>query len=213
MDDTLYDESMYVKSSFKSVSAYLSSKYSISEAIIFNDLIEALNVMGRGDIFDAVLNKYNKYTKKEVLNCLSVYRQNIPDIQFYKEAKIALNKLAKFSKYVVSDGNKIVQSIKADALDLNKYFKKVILTHYYGIRHAKPSTYCFKKIKDIEHCNWNQMVYIGDDPNKDFVNLNPLGVKTIRVNTGRFKNQKAKDGYAANIQINDLSQLHIVLGI
>ena len=66
---------------------------------------------------------------------------------------------------------------------------------------------------DIENCEWIDLVYIGDDPNKDFVNLNPLGVKTIRVNTGRFKNQKAKDGYDANIKINDLSQLHIVLGI
>ena len=34
------------------------------------------------------------------------------------------------------------------------------------------------------------MVYVGDDPNKDFVNLNPLGMKTVRVLTGRFKYQK-----------------------
>ena len=29
----------------------------------------------------------------------------------------------------------------------------------------------------MEKCNWNQMVYVADDPNKDFYRLNPLGVK------------------------------------
>ena len=77
--------------------------------------------------------------------------------------------------------------MKADSLGLDKYFKKIVLTHRYGVKHAKPSSYCFSIIKDIENCEWIDLVYIGDDPNKDFVNLNPLGVKTIRVNTGRFK--------------------------
>jgi len=57
------------------------------------------------------------------------------------------------------------------------------------------------------------MVYVADDPNKDFYRLNPLGVKTIRVQTGRFKGQKAKDGYEAVSHINNLSELLPVLGI
>ena len=57
------------------------------------------------------------------------------------------------------------------------------------------------------------MVYVADDPNKDFVNLNPLGVKTVRVLTGRFKSQKAKKSYDAKFQIDNLSELLPVLGI
>ena len=91
------------------------------------------------------------------------------------------------------------------------YFKKRILTHRYGIKHAKPSTYCFSLIKKMEKCNWSQMVYIGDDPNKDFVNLNPLGVKTVRTHTGRFKDHKAKSGYDAVCHINNLAELQTVL--
>mgnify|MGYP001304464757 CR=1 FL=1 len=48
---------------------------------------------------------------------------------------------------------------------------------------------------------------------QDFVNLNPFGIKTIRVHTGRFKNQKAKSGYDAIYHKNDLSYLNTVLGI
>ena len=43
MDDTLYDESTYVKSSFKAVAFYISEKYSLSENTIFEDLILVLN--------------------------------------------------------------------------------------------------------------------------------------------------------------------------
>ena len=39
LDDTLYEESTYVKSSFKAVAFYISEKYSLSENTIFEDLI------------------------------------------------------------------------------------------------------------------------------------------------------------------------------
>ena len=211
MDDTLYDESEYIKSSLTAVSVYLSKKYFLSKESVYNHLIQVLNTQGRGQVFDTVLKTYQRYSKKEVLNCLGVYRRNIPKIKLYEEAKLTLKQFSKYSKYVVSDGNKIVQSIKAEALGLNKFFMKILLTHCYGVKHAKPSTYCFNIIKNIEKSKWNELAYIGDNPNKDFVHLNPLGVKTVRVHTGRFKNQKAKKGYDAIYHIQNLSELNNVL--
>jgi len=213
MDDTLYDESTYVESSFRAVAFYISEKYELPENNVFEDLIQVLNERGRGHIFDEVLKQYSIYTKTEVKKCLSVYRKNIPRIKLFDEVRDALVMLSDYPMYMVSDGNKLVQSIKANALGTKTYFKKILLTHRYGTKHAKPSTYCFSLIKKLEKCNWNQMVYVADDPNKDFVNLNPLGVETVRVLTGRFKDQKAKDGYDAIFRIKNLSALLPVLGI
>lgn len=213
LDDTLYDESNYVKNSFNAVACYLSEKYALPEKTLFEDLIQVLDKQGRGYIFDEVLKKYNVYTKTEVKKCVSVYRKNIPHIKLFNEAIDALELLSEYPKYIVSDGNKLVQSIKVNALGFKRYFKKIFLTHRYGIENAKPSTYCFSIIRKMEECNWNQMVYVADDPNKDFVNLNPLGVKTVRVHTGRFQNRKAKYGYDAISHINNLSELIPVLGI
>jgi|TARA_B100001964_G_scaffold230825_1_gene284747 putative hydrolase of the HAD superfamily len=213
LDDTLYDESNYVECSFRVVSCYLSNKYALPEKTVFEDIIQIFIKKGRRHIFETVLKKYNVYTMAEVKKCLSVYRRNIPNIKLYDEARGALEMLSEYPKYIVSDGNKNVQSIKAKALGINKYFKKILLTHRYGIKHSKPSTYCFSIIKKMERCNWNQMVYVADDPNKDFVNLNPLGIKTVRVLTGRFKDQKANSGYDAIFCINNLSELLPVLGI
>jgi len=213
MDDTLYDEATYVESSLRAVAKYLSGKYGLSKNILFRDLMNILNLQARGQIFDTLLFQNNIFSKKEVKKCVSVYRKNIPKITMFIEATDVLDSLVEHPKYLVSDGNKIVQSIKADALGTKAYFKKRFLTHRYGIKHAKPSTYCFSLIKKMEGCKWSEMVYVADDPNKDFVNLNPLGVETVRVLTGRFKKQKAKKGYDANFHINNLAELLPVLGI
>jgi len=207
LDDTLYPEISYVKSSFFPVSSYLSKKYNIPNDYVFNNLMKILIDDGRGKIFDIFLNRHNIFTKKELNKCVSIYRSNIPSIELYEEASYVLNKLSDFPKYLVTDGNKIVQSIKIKALNINKYFKRIFITHHYGIKNKKPSLHCFKIIKKIENCDWNEMIYIGDDPNKDFVNLNKKNVLTIRVKTGRFKNQDAKNGFEAKIILNDLSEL------
>ena len=52
------------------------------------------------------------------------------------------------------------------------------------------------------------MVYVGDNPAKDFVNLIPLGMKTVRVLTGHHKDVVARPGFDAEITIPDLDQLH-----
>ena len=153
MDDTLYDESKYVMSSMDAVAKYLSEKYLFNKEIVFKNSILELETNGRGKVFDAVLKKYGIFSKKEVLKCMGVYRRNIPKIKLFHEARMALRQLSDLPKYVVSDGNKRVQSIKAEALGLKKFIKKIILTHHYGLKHAKPSTYCFKIIKNIEKCD------------------------------------------------------------
>ena len=213
MDDTLYDESTYVQSSFWAVSNYLSKKYGISKKIIFHEIMKIFKKQGRGNVFDYLLNYYKIFSMAEVKKCVSVYRKNIPDIKLYKEAKEILEDLSVYPKYVVTDGNKMVQSIKVSSLGIEAHFKKIILTHRHGVQYAKPDTYCFKLIKKREKCKWNHLVYVADDPNKDFVNLNPLGVKTVRVLTGRFKKQKAKRSHDANFHINNLSELLPLLNI
>ena len=63
----------------------------------------------------------------------------------------------------------------------------------------------------LEGANWGDLVYIGDNPNKDFVGLNTVGAKTVRVLTGWHKDVIARTGYEAQHRITDLSRLHTVL--
>jgi putative hydrolase of the HAD superfamily len=51
------------------------------------------------------------------------------------------------------------------------------------------------------------MVYVGDDPAKDFVNLKPLGVHTIRVLTGSHKMLQVDERFDAEHTISSLAEL------
>ncbi len=211
LDDTLYEELTYVKSSFFAVSRYLSEKVNVNINVIYNDLIDVLSRDGRGKVFNDILKKYGIFSKKEVHKCLSVYRYNYPDIKLYPEAEQCLRRFSSIKKYLVTDGNKLVQRKKIEALNLDKYFKKSIPTHNYGIKHAKPSTYVFHKILEKEKAKPYNLVYVGDNPNKDFVNLKKEGFGTIRVLTGYFRNHTVSPEYEADYVINTLDELTLDL--
>lgn len=206
LDDTLYDERTFVISGFLTVARYLEEKYGLNAVSSFSFMEKSLDTKGRGHIFDEVLRRVDLYSKTEVKKCISVYRHHNPVLSLFPEAKIFLeNNLNNL--YLVTDGHKIVQYNKIKSLGIEDKFNKIYLTHRYGIIHAKPSIHCFEKIREIEKCSWSQMIYVGDNPLKDFVNLNPLGVQTIRVKTGQYKDLHVDPLFDAKHTIKDLSYL------
>lgn len=210
LDDTLYEERNFVLSGFKSVATLAEDLWQLNAADSEMELSHLLDTQGRGAIFDTWLQQHQLFSKKRVQQCIHRYRTHKPGIQLNKAAQALLPKLAK-PLYLVTDGNKQVQANKVKALGIAPYFKRVFITHRFGIRHAKPSIYCFEQIQAAEKQSWNQMAYIGDNPNKDFVNLNKLGMVTIRLRTGMFRHQIAKPGFDARHTLNDLTELPSLL--
>ena len=143
-------------------------------------------------------------------NCLNTYRKHKPKIQICDDVFNFLE-TNKNKKYLITDGNKNVQQKKIQALSIEKYFQRMFITHRYGIKNAKPSIFCFNKIKDIENCEWNEMVYIGDNPNKDFVSMNKVGGKTIRIHKGVYSKMKANKSFDAQMHINSFDELDSAL--
>jgi putative hydrolase of the HAD superfamily len=206
LDDTLYEEITFVKSGLKSVSNYLYKQYSIPK----KDTIDYFNqelIEGREKILDKVLLKFKIHSKKEVKKCLSIYRSHNPKIQLYPQVDYIFKKFGKESLYVVTDGNKLVQKNKIYALGIPKKVKSYIITSNYGIKHSKPSPYCFLHICKKENIQPCELIYIGDNPNKDFVCIKKLGFKTIRILNGRYKYVKKSKDYEAEVTINSLSEI------
>lgn len=210
LDDTLYDEFTYVKSGFKAVANHLSKNYKIETSEnIYRQFVQLFKHQGRGKVFDSFLGKYNLSKKRIVKKCLTVYRLHNPKIRLSVSGLSCLNRLKDYPKFLVTDGNKIVQTKKIKTLKIEKYFKNIIVTHNYGLKHAKPSPYCFHKILKWENANPKELVYIGDNPRKDFINLKKNGFKTVRVMTGQYKDVKTQLDYEADYKINSLDELSI----
>ncbi|HBV96590.1 MAG: haloacid dehalogenase [Peptococcaceae bacterium BICA1-7] len=206
MDDTLFEEITYVKSGFKEVATYLFRKYSLPPDDSYEYMLKRIEG-GRGHIFNDVLLKYNLFSNAEVRKCLSIYRSHRPHIHLYKDAEKCLNRFKHLPLYIVTDGNKIVQNNKLKALGLYDRVKFCYITHRYGIRQAKPSPYCFLKICEREKVEPHKVFYIGDNPNKDFIGIKPMGFKTIRVLRGMFKDIRNKEEYEADLNIYSLDEL------
>ena len=96
-----------------------------------------------------------------------------------------------------------------EALGIKNLFKKIFITHRFGLKNAKPSLYCFEIIKKLEGCNWSDIVYIGDNPNKDFVKLNQVGAGTARILNGSYKKYNAKGGYDAKVSYKNIRALFV----
>ena len=211
LDDTLYSERSFVVSGFAAVAEMLEDLYGWDKSASLSEMLSILAEKGRGAVFNELLAKKQRQSENLVRRCLQTYRQHKPKIALDPEAKALLESKAGSSMYLVTDGNKNVQANKVRALGIEKYFKKVFITHRYGIHNAKPSVYCFDLIRKLERCSWNEMAYIGDNPGKDFVNLNPLGVLTIRVLTGEHANVNAPPSYDAKSSIPGIGHLQSAL--
>lgn len=210
LDDTLYNELTYVESGFWAVAQHMGNMFKISAEEAHAMMLNILNKQGRGKVFDTVLQQYGIYSSKNTMLCLSVYRTHIPHIALWEEANNCLNILKHKPKYLVTDGNKIVQHKKVMALGLYERVNKVFITHRYGIRHAKPSPYCFHLIAKQEKTSPNNIVYIADNPKKDFVGIKPLGFHTVRVLTGQYKGIIVEKSADAEYTV---SNLHEAIGL
>lgn len=213
LDDTLYEELSYVRSGFLAVAKHLANRYGIPVNDSYQYMLDKLQ-QGRGRIFDDLLLKYAIYNKDLVKKCISIYRLHQPDIHLDEDAVFCLNNFKQYPLYIVTDGNRIVQKNKLLALGLFEKVKFCFITHCYGLKHSKPSPYCFLKICALEKVEPNKVIYIGDNPAKDFVGIKPLGFKTIRILKGQHKNISLPESFEAQLQIASLYELnHQVLNL
>jgi putative hydrolase of the HAD superfamily len=186
LDDTLYPEETFVRSGFRAVAAALHERWGVDEQEAFDTMWTSLRERGRGTQFDDVVAAFGLARRQSVAELVRVYRHHQPQISLPRESAAVLEALRPRPLYVVTDGHKIVQQAKIDALGIAPYLRHAYVTHRYGIGNRKPSTYVFELMMRRERCGPADLVYVGDDPNKDFRNLRPLGVHTIRVTTGRL---------------------------
>ena len=209
LDDTLYDEINFVKSGFQRVANFFAQQYNLDAKVFYDEMLLVLEKEGRGKVFDNSLKKFNIFNKSNVKKAISVYRTHYPDIKLNPSSVKLLEYLRSLDipVYVVTDGNKVVQVNKVNALKINQYCKKIFITHRYGRKHSKPSTYCFEKISELEGCCYRDVVYVGDNINKDFVNIKKLGFRTVRIINGMFKDAVKSKEYHAEAEIYDILDL------
>ena len=208
LDDTLYDERSFVISGLRAVAHHGEAEFGWDAGTSLHFMTGVLESKGRGRIFDDWLGAHGKCTRGRVNECVKIYRHHRPVLSLFPAARAVLDRYGSvLPLYLVTDGHKIVQRNKVDALGLWPHFRRVLITHRFGRHNAKPSTHCFERIRESERCHWPDLIYVGDNPSKDFVNLNRIGARTVRVLTGVHRDRKASPEFDAQHTIADLNEL------
>ena len=162
LDDTLYSELEFESSGIKFVHNSLNIPLK-NNVFVNNNWIQNL-----------IADSNEQLTKDHILK---LYRNHIPNITLYDDAKYFLEKLRLrgIEMHLITDGRSITQRNKIRALDIEKYFNKIIISE--EINSNKPSELNFKTVMSLlDNKNY---IYIGDNINKDFITPKSLGWTTI----------------------------------
>lgn len=174
LDDTLYNEKQYIKSGYRAVAEYLGKPESEEELWhCFENNEPAI------DIF---LSKIGMTEKKE--ECLKIYREHIPCISLNEGVAQILESLRSrdLKIGIITDGRPIGQINKIKALGLDTMVDDIIITDELGgEQFRKPCDIAFRIMQRRWNIPYEQLMYIGDNINKDFQAPKQLGMRWILV--------------------------------
>lgn len=196
LDDTLYSEKEYVKSGFKAIAAEFSQIDDLYEKLLF--------AFEKGkQAIDEVLKAENIYSEENKKRCLNIYRNHIPQINLYSGVREMLEKTKRkgLKLGIITDGRPEGQRAKIGALNICDLFDEIIITDELGgIQYRKPNPEAFKKMGEVLDASYKEMIYIGDNANKDFMAPQKMGMKCVW-----FKNQ---DGIYSELPVNKGLWIH-----
>jgi len=198
LDDTLYLEYDYVCSGFRAVSRHIAQLESnLTGQAVYELLLETFHAYDRTKVFDTVLKKLGQNADQQIIQELVMkYRCHRPTLDLPQGSKTILEKLsAKFKLGLITDGTLPGQRLKVESLGIEQYFDSIIYTETLGRQYWKPSLIPFKKTAEALQLNHEDLIYIGDNPEKDFVALNQLGWYTLQI---KRSNQTHSDKRVAN---------------
>lgn len=172
LDDTLYSEKQYVKSGYKAVAKLL------GDESLTNRLWEYFE-NGKPAI-DELLNELGCSDKKD--ECLEAYREHMPEITLYDGVVDLILELKNkgIKVGIITDGRVSGQKKKLQALGLDKMVDDIIITDELGgIQFRKPCDIAFRVMQRKWRIPFEQMMYVGDNPSKDFQACKQLGMRWV----------------------------------
>jgi putative hydrolase of the HAD superfamily len=214
LDDTLYNERQFVYSGYRNVANYLGKNHNLDSKELYMNMCDFFKENGRKNLFDFICNKCG--INQDIGELVSIYRTTKPQLNLYDDAyKLLADIKGEYKLGIITDGESQVQWNKIRVLGVEQYFDKIIVTDDKGKEFWKPSKKPY--IEVINHFGGkpNEFVYIGDNPNKDFISAKKVGMYTIRIirEIGDHMMTFLSKEYEADYNISSLDEVKKVIDI
>ena len=181
VDDTLYLEREYVISGFYAVGRWISRTHGVEN---FTDAAVKQFEQGvRGRTFDLALRSLGIDATDDLIAAMvEQYRAHVPTISMLADASSFIKLIARKAQIgIITDGPVESQSRKIAVLGLGSLANAVVLTDKWGIEFRKPHERAFIEVERALKLEGSSLVYVADNPAKDFDAPRKRGWQTVRV--------------------------------
>lgn len=196
VDDTLYLEREYVRSGFEAVGLHLNETRGITG--FASCCWESFKGGNRFDTFNKSLAALGiEPTPQLIEELVHSYRQHEPAISLDSSTHHLLTELKANQKVaILTGGNPISQERKVRALKLDQLAGVIVYAGMHGPEMDKPHPWSWREVERLTNAQANDLVYIGDNPRKDFkvaLELNWIAVR-VRLKNSEHYNIPTPDG-------------------
>jgi len=205
LDDTLFAEIDFLKSAYREIVKV----HFQNDPSIFENLLTLF--LNNQNPFQYLVESFPGRSP-DLKYLVHFYRNHYPNIALYESAAGFLKKIKTggYKTGLVTDGRSITQRNKIKALGLEEYFDLVIISEEFGSE--KPCKNNYRVFEEKIKCSG--FVYIGDNPQKDFLAPNKLNWTTIcLLDQGRNihkQNLHLDKDYLPQFKINDFGEIHLI---
>lgn len=181
LDDTLYEYREYARAGLASAADRLEdltgqNHYEELETMYFEDGIT-------DGTFDRLLQRHG-YPAEFSEDLVTAFHDATSPLQPYSETVSVLSDLSsRYKLGLITDGREGESKLRR--LSITDYFDEILVTPTTDF--SKRHSVVFEWMLDTLGVAPRESVYVGDDPRVDFEMPNHLGMRTVRLRRGRYK--------------------------
>lgn len=191
LDDTLYNEIDFLKSSYIEIADYLDAENK-------NFLYTRMFSMYRNN--ENVFHFLSQNYEVTIQELIEKYRHHIPKIQLFEHVATLIHDIKEYCGKVaiITDGRSTTQRNKIEQLGIKNFIDFIVISEEIGSE--KPSLKNFQLVED--HLKTKKYWYIADNLKKDFIAPNQLGWDSIcLIDNGKNIHVNKDDFYLSEEQL------------
>lgn len=212
LDDTLIPEYDFVMSGYRYMSHILEDRLNKSADEIFDKLKE-LSKETYSRAFDRLFEAYGFIpSPEEMRDYIDRYRNHPADVSFYPDVMPTLQGLKErdILTGIISDGEVSRQENKLKSAKGESLFDVIIWNDSFGsTEYRKPNPHGFFVMAEKMGLSPSEMVYIGDNPSKDFHVMLDMPIRTARIirDRGIYRDRDYLDGVRETFLLDSLTDI------
>jgi putative hydrolase of the HAD superfamily len=215
LDDTLYPELSYVDSGFRAVDRFIAEAGACNLGEFYCVAKSSFEAGQRSRVFDHTLEVTGiSLDRFPILELVRIYREHLPSIRLFPDATSWLTgNQGQYLTGIITDGFALAQRRKVIALEIETWISTIVYSDDFGSTFWKPHSKPYLEIQSRLGLESGSLVYVGDNPTKDFKGARDAGWHSIRIRRSGTLYQflEPMSGFEPDLEISRFDELESAL--